>query len=269
MDAAHQLDRAAARRVLRRASAAEPAVHDPAEQLDPETIVAAAVDAGIAETEVRHALAVERLGAPPPDQHGDRLVGAGTVAVDDEVPGSPGEVLLRLDAWLVGGHHLRRDRLRDGRAVWRRRSGMLGATYRTLRHATGEGHLGEVRRIDAAAIDTGSGTCVVRVTADRRRDRVVRAGVGGAVATLGTGVVVGLAALTAPLVLVAAPLALAAGAGLAATGRGAADDLSIELERVLDAVGQQAKPARLGTEVVRRTLGRGRADGAPPPPPAH
>lgn len=263
MDAAHQLDRAAARRVLRRASASAPPAELDAEHLDPETIVAAAIDAGIAEADVRRSLAIERLGAPPHHELGDRLLGVGAVAVDDEVSGSPGEVLARLDAWLVGGHHLRRDRLRDGKAVWRRRSGVLGATFRTLRHATGEGHLGEVRRIDAAAVDTGSGTSVVRITADRRRDRVVRAGVGGVVAVFGAGAVVGLAAVTAPVALVAAPIALAAGAGLAATGRGAAGDLTVELERLLDAVGHEERPGRLGPELVRRTLGRGPA--ATPP----
>ena len=45
---------------------------------------------------------------------GDPLVGAAVVAVDAEVLGSSSDVLARLDAWFVDGHHLRRDRLRDG-----------------------------------------------------------------------------------------------------------------------------------------------------------
>jgi hypothetical protein len=178
------------------------------------------------------------------------------VAVDDELAGSPGELLGRLDTWLVRGHHLRRDRLREGRGVWRRRNGILGVTFRTVRHATGEGRLGDLARVEAGAVDTGSGTSAMRMVADRRKDRVARASIGAVVAAAGTVVVTSVAAVSAPFVLLATPLALALGTGVAASGRRAATAVSIELERLLDAVAHDDLPARLGPEVVGRVLGR-------------
>ena len=81
-------------------------------------------------------------------------------------------------------------------------------------------------------------------------------GVAGAmVAALGTGVIVGIAAVTAPLMLAVTPLAVLAGAGLAATGRGATTAVENELDRVLDAVDREAPPVRLSADVVRRVIG--------------
>jgi hypothetical protein len=255
-----RVDREATRRVLHEASAADGAWHADwpigDEALDVETVVAAAVDAGIAESAVRRALAVERLGAPPARRRADYLLGPSVVVVDDELAGAPGELLERLDAWLVCGHHLRRDRLRGGRGVWRRRRGILGATFRTVRRATGEGRLGDLARVEAVAVDTGSGTSAVRIVADRRKDRAVRATIGAVTAAAGTTVVVGVAAVSAPVVLLATPLAVAVGTGVASSGRRAATDVRAELERLLDAVDHADTPARLGPDVVRRVIGR-------------
>ncbi len=248
MEPAAPLDRDAARRVLRRATelaAVEPDVVWEVDCVDARTLVVAASEVGIPEDHVLRALAVERLGPSPAHRAGDRLLGASTVVVEEELPGSAADVLARLDSWFVTGHHLRRDRLRAGRGAWRKRPGALGLTFRTVRHATGEGHLGELRRIEAAAEDTGTGTCVVRVAADRRRDRRVRAGLGAAVAAAGTCAAATAALLAGPVVLIVAPVALVAGTGLAATGRHAASEVGVELDRVLDAVDQQIKPPRL------------------------
>ncbi|WP_116998376.1 hypothetical protein [Desertimonas flava] len=268
-----RLDRATARRVFQRASAADgPDRRDGAstdvDRLDDETVVAAAVEAGIDPAEVRRALAFERLGPEPARGRGAGLLGGADVSADAEIAGHPDVVMARLDSWLVGGHHLRRDRLRDGRGVWRRRTGVLGATFRTVRRATGEGRLGDLARIEAIAVDTGVGTSVVRVTADRRRDRLVRASAGAAAATVGTAVVAVVAAVSVPAVLLATPVALGVGTGIAATGRRAATDVAVELERVLDAVDHGDTPARLGPDVVRRVIGRrGRPSSPVPPPP--
>lgn len=270
----HRLDRAATQRVLRQASTADGArldalaPYDDAGRFDAETVVAAAVDAGIAETEVRRALAVERLGDAPAPARGDALLGPAAVVVDAEVTGTPGEVLAMLDGWFVSGHHLRRDRLRGGHGVWSRRHGALGAMFRTVRRALGEGGLGELERIEAAAADTGSGTSAVRVIAHRRRERLVRGAVGATTAATGTAVIATIAAVTQPVVLLAVPLAVGVGAGLAATGRRAAGELTAEVERVLDAVDHGDPPARLGPDIVRRVVGplsAGRAAGAPRP----
>ena len=251
------LDRAATRRVLRRATelAHTNLVLDDPDRLDGQTLVEAAVEAGIPEREVRRAVAVERLGPPPAHHMTDGLLGPATVAVDEELVGSAGDAMVRLDAWLVGGHHLRRDRLRIGHGVWRKRPGVVAATFRTVRHATGEGHLGEVRRIEARAVDTGTGTCVVRIAADRKRDRRVRGAAGAVVATLGTGW--SWASPWSPRRSCwrshrwqwwPAPGWLPAAAGPATA-------VETELDRVLDAVDREAPPVRLSADVVRRVIG--------------
>ena len=183
------------------------------------------------------------------------MLGEPVVVVEQELAGGPRDVLARLDMWLVGGHHLRRDRLRDGRGSWSRRRGLIGRTYRTVRHATGEGHLGELARVEAVVCDTGVGTCMVRVAADRRRDRRVRGAIGTAIAGVGAAMVVAGAAAAGPLVLLAAPVAAGIGASIAGTGRAQAADVGREVERVLDAVDDEVMPSRLRPRFVRRAVG--------------
>ena len=139
---------------------------------------------------MRRALTLEQLGAAP--THRGIVLGPAVVVVDEELHGEASEALAALDRWLVGGHHMRRDRLHPTTGSWTRRRGILGTTYRSLRHATGEGHLGDLERIDVVALDTGAGTCVVRVIADRRRERRARGVAGAAVGGVATvGAVVG------------------------------------------------------------------------------
>lgn len=255
------LDRAAVSRVLRRANDltdGAPTTLPDLGAIDEEALVAAATEVGIPAAAVHRAIAVERLGPRPAGHVGDRLLGAGTVVVDEELPGRAYDVIARIDAWLVDGHHLRRDRLREDHGEWSKRTGVVGATIRTIRGATGEGHLGDLHRVAVTARDTGTGTCVVRVEADRRHDRGVHAAAGAVVAGAGTAGVVVAALATAPVVLLVAPLTIVAGAGLAATGRGRAARVEREVTRVIDAVDQHARPARLRVDVIRRVAGRPR-----------
>ena len=218
------LDRAAAERVLRRAS--ELAGAEPDEALlhgaiDEDVLVAAAVEAGIPASACAGRSPSSGSVRRRPRTSGDPLVGPTVVTDEQELPGRADEVLARIDRWLVAGHHMRRDRLADGHGEWSKRSGVVSAALRSVRHATGEGRLGDLERIAASARDTGVGTCVVRIEADRRRDRTVRVASGVAVGGVATAGVVGVALVTVPFVLLAAPVAIAAGCGLAATGRGA------------------------------------------------
>ena len=198
MEASAPLDRDAVRRVLRRATTladGEPAqLADVEERIDADTLVAAAAEVGIPEDAVRRAITLEQLGTRP-DRHG-LVLGPAVVVVDEEIHGSAGDVLAALDRWLVGGHHMRRDRLHATTGTWTRRRGVLGSTFRSLRRVTGEGYLGDLQRIDVVGLDTGTGTCVVRVIADRRRERRVRGAAGAAVGGVATaGAVVGALAL--------------------------------------------------------------------------
>ena len=254
-----RLDRDAVRRVLRRAVALEGdgagQVPD-AEGIDADSIVAAAIEAGIPESAVRRSLAMERLGPPPTDRDG--VLGAAVVVVTEEVAGDVDEVLGRVDAWLVSGHHMRRDRLHGGTGAWTRRRGVLGSTFRSLRRVTGEGYLGDLERIDVVAVECGSRTCVVRVAADRRHERRVRGATGAAVATVTTaGVVLGAVAL-GPLLLLAAPVTVAAGTGIAASGRHRARRVADEIDRVLDSVDHRTRPTRLAPDLAKRVVRPGR-----------
>ena len=170
-------------------------------------------------TAVRRSIAVERLGPTPEKHHGDRILGPSHVYADGEVHSPANEALVKVDSWLVDGHHLRRDTLRPGHGEWSKRSGFVGVTVRTIRNATGEGKLGDFERIDADARDTGDGSSVVRITIDRRANRRF-AGGGGTVIAVGgmTGVAVAAVAAT-PVVLLAMPAAIAAGVGVAMNGR--------------------------------------------------
>jgi hypothetical protein len=133
---------------------------------DVDALVTAATEVGIPKDAVRRAITVEQLGARP-DQH-SLVLGPAVVLVDEELPGEAADALSALDRWLVGGHHMRRDRLHATTGTWTRRRGVLGSTFRSLRRVTGEGYLGDLQRIDFVGLDTGAGTCVVRRAGDRR-----------------------------------------------------------------------------------------------------
>jgi hypothetical protein len=253
----HEIDHATVARIIRRATelAGPEPDRDHPRGISRDALVAAADEVGIPAVTVLRSIAVERLG-PEPDSHlADRVFGAAVVSVDDEIPGSPEEVLRRIDAWLVDGHHLRRDRIRNGRGEWSKRSGLVGVTVRRLRTATGEGRLGEFRQVTAAAEDIGTGSTVVRVTVDRSSNRR-RAVAGGATAAVGgIGGVVAAAAL-GPVALVAAPFVVIGGVTVAVTGKARARRTTVEVERMLEAVADHQSPSRLRNEVARRVIGR-------------
>jgi hypothetical protein len=255
---ATRLDRDAVRRVLRRAveleGAGARALPD-VDGIDAESVVAAAVEAGIAEDAVRRSLAVERLGLPPSRPAG--LLGPGVVVVTAEVTGDVPEVVALVDAWLVSGHHMRRDRLHGGDGAWSRRRGIVGSTMRSIRRATGEGYLGDLERIDVAVRATGTGTSLVRVAADRRAERRVRGATGVAVGTAGTTGAVLVALVLGPVLLVAAPVTVAAGAGVAATGRRRARRVAGEIDRVHDSVAHGDRPLRLAPDLAKRVVRHG------------
>jgi hypothetical protein len=255
------LDRDAVERVLRRASGLADGRAEVFTQfgcVSEQALVEAAVEVGFPVSVVRRALAVERLDPAPRPRPGDRILGAAVVAVDAEVAGSSSEVLNRLDAWFVEGHHLRRHRLRNGRGEWTKRKGIVGRTVRNVRVATGEGRLGRMRRVLASTGDTGTGTTVVRVEVDRSHDRNTSAVAGAAVAAAATAGTVALAVVTAPVLLVVAPFGLAAGLRVAGGGRTHARVVAGEVDRLLDAVDERTPPTRLRTDVARRVVGRTR-----------
>jgi len=252
-----EIDHETVARIIRRATElAGPVQPDAAYAgISRNALVAAANEVGIPAAAVLRSIAVERLGPGPEVHVTDRLFGAAVVAVDDEIAGSPDDVLRRIDAWLVEGHHLRRDRIRNGRGEWSKRSGLVGVTVRRLRVATGEGRLGEFRQVTAAAEDIGTGSTAVRVMVDRTSSRRAATASGAVAAVGGAGGIIAAATL-GPVALVAAPLVVIGAVGMARTGSSRARRTATEVERMLEAVADHQPPSRLRTEVARRVVGR-------------
>ena len=127
-------------------------------------------------------------------------------------------------------------------------TGLVGTTIRTIRHATGEGHLGDLQRIAATARDPGPARacCASRPTAAATARCAPRpaspwwcGGRGCRRCRPGDG------AVRAPR----RPCRHRCRLRFAATGRGRAKRVVRELDRVIDAVDQQVEPARLRVDV--------------------
>lgn len=221
-------------------------------------LLAAADEVGLSVVAVRRSIAMERLGPPPVAKLSDRVLGASMLIVDGEIVGTIEDVLARMDIWMVNGHHLRRDRLRADRGEWSRRSGVVGLTVRHLRTATGEGRLGGLHKVTAAANDTGTGSIVVRVSVDRGNDRRMAAASGAIVAVGGTGGLIVAAIALTPAIILATPVIVLGGVGVALTGRNRANRTTAEVERLLESVADHNDPTRLRAAIAQRVIGRNR-----------
>src|SRR3954452_5191114 len=218
--------------------------------------VEAAEEVGMSVTAVRCSIALERLGPVPTPKFGDRIVGPSSVYAEGQVDAAARDALMRVDQWLVSGHHLRRDVLRPDHGEWSKRSGILGVLVRSIRAATGEGQLGDYVRIDASARDIDGDRSMVRVSVDRADHRRLFGGTGTAVAVGGVTAVGIAAAAASPLLLLGVPVAVGAGVGVALTGRKRARAAQREIERVLEATRNGTNPTRLRVDLVRRATGR-------------
>lgn len=253
-----QLDHEVAARIVRRAAelAGPVTIDELATGISRNALVAAAEEVGIPVVAVMRSIAVEHLGEIPKPKLSDRLLGAGVVSVDDEIDGASDDVLGRIDAWLVDGHHRRRDRLRGGRGEWSKRSGLVGMTVRRMRTATGEGRLGTYQHIAATVEEIGTGATAVRVSVDRNADRTIAAAGGAVVAVGGACGFAAAAVAIGPIVLITAPFVVLGGIGVALTGRRRAMRTVTEVERLLEAVADHQRPTRLRTDVKQRVIGR-------------
>ncbi len=251
-------------RILRRAGDLESTSvsQDDAGSIAEASLIAAAEEIGMSVEAVRRSIAIERLGPPPAAHAADRIVGPSQVHADGVVDAPADAALARVDAWLVDGHHLRRDVLRSGHGEWSKRSGIVGVTVRTIRNATGEGKLGDYEHVDATVFDTGDGSSAVRITIDRTTNRRFAGGGGTAVAVGGVAGVAVFAVAATPIALVAMPAAVVAGVGVAMTGRKRARKTEREIRRLLDAVGAGSDPTRLSVEMVRRATGKATTAGS-------
>lgn len=250
---AERLSHDAVERIVRRAIELHGDDAEPDDGIGVDVLVDAAAEIGIPSSVVLEAVAVERLGAMPGRGRLDRLVGAAVVVVERRMGRSADDALTSVDRWLVGGHHLRRERRDATSAVWRKRHDLAAGLQRGAKSFVGGAGLGDVRRIDAVVSEIDADTSVVRLLADRRAGRNAALLAGGAVAggSLAAAGAVGVAAVGVAASVVAVPGLAVAGAVALVTKRGAAE-LDRELTHLLDRVAAGEESPTLVTGVARR-----------------
>ena len=254
-----RLDRDAVDRILARAHLLEESPDSADSGVEPDALIAAATEVGIDPNAVRDSLAIERLSiAAPRARRFDRLAGAREIVIERELDLTVDQTISGLEAWLTSLHRLICDRRSDGTLFGRRRSDTSAQIGRMFSTARGEGRLAATSLVVEAVPQTVGTTptrprTLVRISADRTHPRQVRLAGGGSLGSVG---VAGgaIAAATESIIafpLVAAPLSVG-GYVLARSGRGHADRLELELERLVSRVERGEQPTGLLGRMARR-----------------
>lgn len=227
--------------------------------VEPEALIAAASEVGIDPDAVRDSLAIERLSiAEPPARRLDRLAGAGEIVIERELDLTVAQTLVGLESWLTSLHRLTCDHRADGVLFARRRSDASARVGRMISTARGEGRLAATSLVVEAVPQVVGSTparprTLVRISADRSTPRQARLVGGGSLG--GVGLAGGaIAAATETLIAfpaVAAPLTVG-GYLIARSGRGDADRLELELERLLSRVERGEQPTGLLGRMAQR-----------------
>ena len=240
-------------RILDRAHQLDASTPEADSGVEPEALIAAASEVGIDPNAVRDSLAIERLSiATPPARRFDRLAGASEVVIEREVYLTVDQALAGLEAWFVSPHRLICDRRSQGVLFARRRSDVSAKVARTMSTARGEGRLAATSLfVEAVPQIVGSTPAqprtLVRISADRSAPRQLRLAGGGALVGAGFGgggMAVAAAGTAVAFPVVALPLTVG-GYVVARSGRGHADRLELELERLLSRVERGEQPASL------------------------
>lgn len=227
--------------------------------IEPDALIAAASEVGIDPNAVRDSLAIERLALEPSDEKRlDRLAGPAAIIVEREVPLHVADAITGIETWLTSVHRLVCDRRTDAALHARPRTDTSARVGRTVAGWRGDGRLGGVRSLDIEAVPQVVGSSparprsVVRIRADRHDARSVRLAGGSTVGLVGVGA--GAATLAANAVFVAPVVALPLMMGgyfVVRSGRGHADRLELELERLITRVARGERPAGLLGRAVR------------------
>ncbi|WP_040494503.1 hypothetical protein [Ilumatobacter nonamiensis] len=259
---ADRLDRDDVSRILARAQDIEThaGATDAGSGIEPEALIEAATEVGIDPNAVRDSLAIERLSVEAGEARRlDRLAGSASVLVEREVPLRVGDALDGIEAWLTSVHWLVCDRRSESSLHARRRTDASAKAGRTVSGVRGYHNVGRVAALQAEAVPQVVGSTphrprtIVRIRADRGEARTLRLAGGGAVGVAGAGA--GTLAVTSGFAVLAPVIALpllVGGYGLARTGRGQADRLELELERLLTHVARGERPEGLVGRAVRR-----------------
>lgn len=255
-----RLDRDAVARILARAQELEEPESEAVSGVEPAALIDAAGEVGIDPNAVRDALAIERFTVVPVERRRlDRVAGPASIVIEREVPVTVTDALDGLEAWLTSVHRLACNRRDPSSLHARRRTDTSARVGRTISAWRGDGRLSGVGSLDIEAVPQVVGSTpahprtVVRLRADRHDQRNLRLAGGGTVGLAGVGS--GLAVVSVGAVPVAPVVALpllVGGYAVARSGRGQADHLELELERLVTLVARGDRPASLLSRAARR-----------------
>lgn len=261
---AERLDREAVDRVLDRAHRLESGPSDDMPGVEPDALVSAAEEVGIDPNAVRDSLAIERFSITDvPARRFDGLAGAGTIVIERELDLTVEQALVGIEAWLASLYRLMCDRRTDGSLFARRRADTSAHIGRMFSSARGEGRLAVTSlTVEAVAQTIGSTPTrprtLVRISADRSAPRQMRLASGGALAGVGVagGAAAAASAATVTAAAIAAPVIVVpfsvAGYAIARSGRGHADRLELELERLVSRVERNERPTGVLGRMAKR-----------------
>ena len=177
--------RAALERVLARATELQAANAESPEGISEARLVEIGREVGIPAEHLRLALAEERSRSPYADtEQGPLLDGLGVVQISAQrsIPGTPSELLARIDAWMKREEGLDSNRRLPNRLSWSPRNGPLSFIYNALGRNGRTMELVRTDEVSATVTAIDAARTVVRFDADltrlRRSQRNVMLGVG-------------------------------------------------------------------------------------------
>ncbi|MFL5556314.1 MAG: hypothetical protein ACJ78D_11025 [Gemmatimonadaceae bacterium] len=242
------LDRQALERVLARAAELQgaSALPESSDLISESQLLDIGNEVGLSPATINQALAEERTRVNVPEERGlvAQIAGAGYATATRTVPGTPRDVLARIDEWMLREECLQVQRRFSDRITWEPQRGLFGKLRRTV-NVSGRGYyLMDAVQVSATALPVDPSRVVVRLDADIHASRSRRVGAGGALAAVGA---VASGILGLGLVVAHLPLVIAAGAAVlpfaggsfaaykvARTHRGVLSSVQLALEQILD-----------------------------------
>ncbi|MFL5564403.1 MAG: hypothetical protein ACJ77J_04840 [Gemmatimonadaceae bacterium] len=242
------LDRQALERVLARAAELQgaSALPESSDLISESQLLDIGNEVGLSPATINQALAEERTRVNVPEERGlvAQIAGAGYATATRTVPGTPRDVLARIDEWMLREECLQVQRRFSDRITWEPQRGLFGKLRRTV-NVSGRGYyLMDAAQVSATALPVDASRVVVRLDADIHASRSRRVGAGGALDTVGA---VASGILGLGLVVAHLPLVIAAGAAVlpfaggsfaaykvARTHRGVLSSVQLALEQILD-----------------------------------
>lgn len=223
------IPRDALERVLARASQLQADRSDAPDVVSESRLIEIAKEVGIDTTHLRQALAEERARSPlAPDEHGMVLdsLGPATMSAQRVVPGTPAEIMGKLDSWMPRMEAVLLLRRTSERVSWEPRRDAIGNFLRSLGMGGRRFDLIRLDQVVATVTAVDATRSVVRFDIEARRVRrtqrngVVAAIAGLALIALGVSIVASVAATASASGLVMGVMAAFGAGGAYAVWRG-------------------------------------------------